>query len=56
MFSLKTEYLPREECIVREAGYQDTIYELHNARKHQEEQERINEFETVWCIITVGFP
>lgn len=52
----KTEYLPRQECIIGEVGYQDTICELHNARKHQEEQERINEFKTIWRVVVVGFP
>jgi len=48
--------IPCQERIVRKVGDQNAIRELHNARKHQEEKECINKFESVRGIIVVSLP
>lgn len=47
---------PSEECIERKVGYKHAIQELRDAREHEEEEECVNEFETVGCLVIVCFP
>jgi hypothetical protein len=45
----ETNHVPSQERIKREIGDENTIEELNNPRHHYEQQESVNEFETVWC-------
>lgn len=47
---------PSQERVEGEIGDQHTVCELHNAREHEEEQERVNELEAVRCLVVVRLP
>jgi len=47
---------PGQESVERIVGDQHTVEELHDAREHQEEEKRVDIFETVSCLFIVRFP
>ena len=49
-------YLPSQKCVEREVCNEDTIQELHDPREHEEDKERIDEFQSLRCVVGVGIP
>ena len=47
---------PSQERIVREVANEHAVDELHNARKHEEDEERVNEFKPVGRVVVVRLP
>jgi hypothetical protein len=48
--------IPGQERIIWEVANENAIRELNDARKHQEEQECVNEFEPIGRVVIVCLP
>ena len=48
--------LPGQKCVEREVRNEDTVQELHDPREHEEDKERIDEFQSLRRIVRVRFP
>lgn len=47
---------PSQECVVGKVANEYAVDELHNARKHQEDEERVDEFKPVRRVVVVRLP
>ena len=55
-YTIYMKVLPSEESVEREVGDEDTVQELQGARKHKENEECVNELETVGSLFAVRLP
>ncbi len=49
-----SSYIPSNERVEGKVGDEGTVDKLNDARKHQEDQERIDDFESLRCVVDIG--
>jgi len=47
---------PSQKCVEREVRDEDAVQELHDPREHEEDKERIDEFQSLRRVVRVSLP